>query len=329
MNDLAIDPLTNGRLADGEAILEQALTASRAAGASGAGVISMNLAMISIQRGFPDRAEPRLRESIETFRRSKSRRLGVAVLSLAQALSELGRREEARRSLDEAFDLLHAAGDDGALSHALRTRGDDELRAGRLEPAEQTAAELEAQAKRSGDRLPLGLSNRLRGEIAAASGDFPEAQRRFGEARRQFLENADRDEAADLDVVWAEAAFRFGELTVADECARRVRPDPSAAIESNSQFLAEVTLIRIDARAGRGATSAPSLATLEAIAAGSTSVRRQLGLLRAGAAVAAAAGDVNAARRDLKSASFLARRAGSPTEALELERELAANPGTR
>ena len=41
------------------------------------------LAMISLLRGFPDRAELRFRESIETYRRSKSRRLGAAVLNLA------------------------------------------------------------------------------------------------------------------------------------------------------------------------------------------------------------------------------------------------------
>ncbi len=289
LNDLAIDPLSSGRLAEGEALLEQALAASRDSGGGGAGVISMNLAMIAIQRGFPDRALPRLRDSIETFRRSRSRRIGFAQLALAVALQELGRRDEAMSALAEAFILASAADDEGTLPYALRLRGIDEMQSGAFEKAEATAADLELLAKSRGDRLPLGLSNRLRGEIAAARGDWPSAQRRYGEGRLQLLENADRDEAAELDIVWAESALRFGDLQVAEECARRARPDPAGGIESTSQFLAEAILTRLDAGAGLAVSAAERLARLEASAAGSTSVRRQSGLIRARAAVAGVA----------------------------------------
>lgn len=323
LNDLAIDPLTNGRLAEGEVLLEQALAASRASGSGSAGVISMNLAMISLLRGFPNRAEVRLRESIETFRRSKSRRLGAAVLNLAQALQDLGHHEEALSVLAEAIALLPASADEGNLTYALRLRGDDELQSARLGPAETTAGELEALAKSRGDRLPLAFSNRLRGEIAAARGDFSEAQRRFGEARRQLLENADGDEVEELDVVWAESALRFDELTAAGEIARRTRPNPAAEIEKTGQFVAEALLARLDAQEGRRDAAARRLELLAAKAAGSTSVRRRLGLLRASAALATATGSADAARRDLAAAREIARTAGRLMEALELDLESA------
>jgi serine/threonine protein kinase len=323
LNDLAIEPLTNGRLAEGEVLLEQALAASRAAGSSSAGVISMNLAMISLLRGFPDRAELRLRESIENFRRSKSRRLGAAVLNLAQALRDLGRHEEALSVLAEAIALLPSSADEGGLTYALRLRGDDELQSGQLAVAEETAGELEALAKSRGDRLPLAFSNRLRGEIAAARGDFPEAQRRFGEARRQLLENADGDEVEELDVVWAESALRWDELTAAGEIARRVRPEPAAEIEKTGQFVAEAILARLDAQEGRREAAARRLELLAAKAAGSTSVRRRLGLLQASAALATATGSAEAARRDLAAARDIAHTAGRLMEALEIDLESA------
>ena len=323
LNDLAIEPLTNGRLAEGERLLEQALAASRGAGGGGAGVISMNLAMVLLQRGSPDRAEPRLRESIETFRRSGSRRLVFAQIYLAATLGDLGRREEATSALAEAIASLPALDGEDSLAYALRLRGDAELQSGQLAPAEATAIELEALAKSRGDRLPLGLSNRLRGEVAAARGDLAEAQRRFGDARRQLLENADSEETEELDVVWAESAIRFGELAAAREIASRVRPDPTAAIETTRQFVAEAILARLDADEGRREASARRLEVLAAKAAGSTSVRRRLALLRASAALATATGSAEAARRDLAAACDLARSAGRLVEALELELEMA------
>lgn len=323
LNDLAIDPLTNGRLAEGEALLEQALAAGRAAGSTGAGVISMNLALISNLRGFPDRAEPRLRELIEAFRRSKSRRLGFAQMSLAVTLRDLGRQEETSSALAEAILSLRTLADEGSLAYALRLRGDIELQSGELAPAEATAVELEALAKSRGDLLPLGFSNRLQGEIAAARGDLPEALRRFGDARRQLLGNADGEEAEELDVVWAESALRFGEVAAAGEIARRARPDPAAQIERTGQFLAEAILARLDAREGRLQAAARRLEVLTAKAAGTTSVRRRLGLLRASAALASATGPLDAARRDLEAGRRLARTAGRLMEALELELESA------
>ena len=211
----------------------------------------MNLAMVLLQRGSPDRAEPRLRESIETFRRSGSRRLVFAQIYLAATLGDLGRREEATSALAEAIASLPALDGEDSLAYALRLRGDTELQSGQLAPAEATAIELEALAKSRGDRLPLGLSNRLRGEVAAARGDLAEAQRRFGDARRQLLENADSEETEELDVVWAESAIRFGELAAAREIASRVRPDPTATIETTRQFVAEAILARLDADEGR------------------------------------------------------------------------------
>ncbi len=286
LNDLALDRLVSGRLREGEALLEQALTASRASGSAGTGVIAMNLAYVAILRGFPDGAEPRLREIVAAYRASKSRRLTQALVNLATALFELDRRDEALRELTELFDLLATTAAERDLAYALRLRGEDELRAGELEAAEATGDELETAARSSADRFALGFSNRLWGEIAAARRELPEARRRFAEARLQLLENDEFDEVRDLDAVWAEIELAFDEPTAARIHAAHVRPDPAAEIETTSQFRAEAVLARVDAREGHRDAAVRRLARLESVAVGRTSYRWKRALSAARAALA-------------------------------------------
>ncbi len=201
LNDLAIDPLTSG--ASPKASASSSRPWRRAAGGR-AGVISHEPRESRLPARFPDRAEPRLRETDRDLSRSGSRRLVPA------------RSTSRRRCATRA-----ATNVSGAVASPRPTRASSPMRCScgattSSNPASsrwrtRRRVELEALAKSRGDRLPLGLSNRLRGEVAAARGDLAEAQRCFGDARRQFLGNADADEAEELDVVWAESALRFAE----------------------------------------------------------------------------------------------------------------------
>jgi serine/threonine protein kinase/tetratricopeptide (TPR) repeat protein len=278
LNDLAIDRLVNGRMREGEALLEEALSASRAAGSGGPGVIVMNLAQVAIQRGFPDRAEKRLREVVASLRDSQSRRLIQALLDLAQALFELDRPEEARRELSEAFEILKSKAAERDLAYALRLRGNDELRSGALARAAATADELARVAKSSAERMALGMTNRLRGEIAGARRNLLEARERFADAELQLLENDELDEVKDLNAAWAQVELSFGEWSAAREQARKVRSDPAAEIEVTSQFLAEAVLAQADAREGLREAARQRIEALEAAAAERTSYRWQRAL---------------------------------------------------
>jgi len=289
LNDLAIDPLQSGRLAEGERLLEEALAASQAAGTGGAGVITGNLALIALERGFPDRAERRFGEAIAAFEGSRSRRLGWARACRALALVDLGRRDEAESELAAAIALLTEADVEHQLAHALWIRGAGELEKADLDRATATADELEAQARRTGTRAALGFANRLRGEIAAVRGDAAEARRRLTEARRLLLEGADGDWVEELDVAWAEIELAFGAPAAAREIASRLRGGSSAPIEKTTQFLAEALLARLDAAEGQRTEASKRLAELERAAVGSTSKRRLDALAAARATVSGGA----------------------------------------
>ena len=321
LNDLAMDPLMHGELAEGEKLLEQALAVSRAAGSGGIGIIAGNLAMVALQRGYPDRSEIRFREAMELFRASKNRLFGWAQLSLSEAMRDLGRPAEADRELSAAIVFLADAPSERGLANAYMSRGSSELARGDLERTAATAAEIESLAKSSGDRSALAFSNRLRGEIAAARGDLPEARRLLSEARRQLLDNAEGDWAEDTNVVGAEIELAAGELAAARDLASSLRPEAETAIETTSQFLAESLLLRLEVAEGRVDLAKGRIAGLEAAARGSTSVRRGIALARAQGALASAEGRVEVARRELATAADLARDAGRGVEADALRRE--------
>ena len=281
LNDLALDPLQSGRLAEGEQLLEQALAAGRRAGARGAGTITGNLALISYQRGHPDRAEQRFTEALAAFEASGSRMAGWARSGRALALRDLGRDDEAERELAEAIVRLRRADVENELAHSLWLRGDGELARGELARAKATADEIETVARRTGDRAAIGFAQRLRGEAAASSGAVAEARELLADARRLLVEGTDADQVEDLDVRWAAIELGFGAPAEARRIADVVRPDPAAAIEKTSQFEAEALLARLDAADGRRDAAARRLARLESAARDSTSRRRHSALAAA------------------------------------------------
>ena len=323
LNDLAIEPLEQGRLAEGEALLEQALAEARASGGGGPGLITLNLATVALQRGFPDRAEARSREVVAIFRDSKSRRLGFALISLADALLDLGRPREASAALDEAIRFLSGATSERDLAYALRLRGICELQEGETELAAATASRLESLAKSSGDRIPLAFANRLRGELAGARGDREAARELLGEARRQFLDGGDHDWAAEAALVEARIEVGFGEPVAARQLATAVLTTAGASLESPGSFLAEALLAELDASQGARDDAARRLAALETASAGTTSTRRRIALMRARAALAQAEGRPDAARDELAAAAAIARGAGRLVETQGIERDLA------
>ena len=324
LNDLAIDPLSNGRLAEGERLLEQALAASRGAGAGGAGVISMNLAMVLLQRGFPIVPSPGCESRSRPFAgpgavgsyslRSISRRRSAISGGAKRRRPHWPRRSPRSPRLD---------GED-SLAYALRLRGDDRApvrpaRAGRgdrgrargvgQEPRRPSAARLVESPARRARRRPR------RPRRGAAS-----LRRRAASAARKCRQRGNRG-----------ARRRLG-----GECdsLRRARPRrarsraASARIRRRRSRRPGNSWRRRFSRAStprKDAAMPPSAASklLAAKAAGSTSVRRRLALLRASAALATATGSAEAARRDLAAACDLARSAGRLVEALELELEMA------
>jgi hypothetical protein len=66
------------------------------------GRAAARLALVSFQRGFPDRAERRFAEALAAFEASGSRMAGWARSGRALALRDLGREEEAERELAAA-----------------------------------------------------------------------------------------------------------------------------------------------------------------------------------------------------------------------------------
>jgi hypothetical protein len=249
--------------------------------------------------------------------------LGFAQMAHAQALADLGRPDEANRELDLAIATLAATSSDRGLAYAHRNRGESALTRGDLEGAEASARELEALAKRSGDRSALAYSNWLKGELAAARGDLDEARRRLADARRQLLENGEGEEAAECDLAEAEIDARYGDAAAALPLAMPVAGGGSGALESNSAFFAEALLLRLDVEGGRIAEAGRRLAALEKAAEGTTSLTRRYRLHASRGLLAAAQGEREKARVELEAARQASRDAGRVVDALRLDLDLA------
>ncbi|MEO8276445.1 MAG: protein kinase [Thermoanaerobaculia bacterium] len=325
LNDLSIEKLQRGDLAGGETLLEQALAASRASGAGGGGVILGNLAGIAVQRGRPDLAEPRYRESVEIFREAKSRRLGWALTDRSETLRDLGRTGEAKAALDEAIELQTASGSAGDLALALSYRGAAELAAGETDRVEKTIAAIAALAKSSGDRPALAFVDRLRGGLAAARGDFQNAQTLLGEASRLLRENGQADWAAAIDLGMAESALDAKELALATTAAQSALATGGvASAEGTTAFVATTLLARAEIAAGKSRAAEKRLSGLTGSEPEhSPSLQRRFAFLVARAELGRAQGHAVESQRDFQSALDVAESAGLTLRARQIRRELA------
>jgi serine/threonine-protein kinase len=251
LNDLAIEHLSRGEMDRGEALLDQALAATRAAGRRPATIL-VNLGILAQIRGRPDLAEPRLREAVEVLRDSGSaRRLGDALAPLADVLHDLGRPEEAREIADEAITLLREAKEPTSLAHALCGRAFIDLDALELEEIDATAAEMEEIAGSVGRSVALGLARHVRGRAAEARGDLPSARQHLGAARDLLVASGDQDMAAQAELALAAIEHAAGNPAAALRLLDAAVDRLDAGAAHGAAFLAETLRARIAAESGQ------------------------------------------------------------------------------
>ncbi len=321
LNDLAIEHLIVGELAQGQTFLEKSIAAAKQAGSPTVLMLS-NLGQLATFRGEPATADRLLSEAVvERRREGNPFRIGEVLGSHAEALDDLGRRSEAIALLDEAATILRNADDKTALISALHLRGAIAASAGELDRVETLAAELEQIGMQTGGYLGAISSYALRGLWADGRGDLAGLRREFGAAEQLAVSKGHLDFAAAIEAGHAVGELRAGEKVAAEALARRAlaRLAPGAAT-SAPMAIAQSVLARVEAGAGRIAQASERLALFGDQALHSTSVSRRIALLTARAALEEASGSRAASRATLDEAIGLARQAGRRFEVLDLER---------
>ncbi|HEV8580784.1 MAG TPA: protein kinase [Thermoanaerobaculia bacterium] len=324
-NDLAIEELQLGHLAEGERLLEAALAATRAASKENRGATMLtNLGVVGLARGRPDLAERRLREALQIRRQiGGPSALGHTLIHLAIALYDLGRPREAEPLYEEGVAVLRETSDAHTLGLALCAYGTFTIDRGEIGGSAAMAAESERSAQTSGLTANLGFAEFLRGYAAAARGDIQTARARLGQARRLFSETGLGDDLSVTTLALAAAEKTSGDPTaaarVAEELLQTLRQhEPDAHTFQTETFLAEVA-----AAQGRLADAGRHLAALGPGAEVQPSVPLRLGFLRARAELLRAEGRLPAARRDLETAISLAQSSERKLDELRLRLTLA------
>lgn len=323
LNGLALEHLNRGEMDRGVADLEDALAAAEIAGIEPV-VTLENLAVVRAVQGRPDLGEPLARRLIEHYQQAgRVSDEGEVSRNLALMLRDLGRPDEAAALLERALGLLRQSKYGNDVADALHAMAVAALEEGRLAEAAPLVAELEATAKWSLKWLPLGYAHSLRGRQAVLAGDLAAARREFAEARRLVLAGGERDRAALLDLVWAEAEAAAGDAPAALRIAAGALGELDDPAGTEAGYFAETLRARIDAGAGRAAAARDRLQALGPAAADSPSSSRRLAFLRARAALAAAERRAGDARADLEAALEVARSGRRKLTELELRLELA------
>ena len=323
LNDLAIEDLQQGKLDEGQALLERAVAEARIAGTT-PGTMLGNLASLAVFRGQPDRAETLASELVEERRRTGNRRqLGGGLLTLAEPLHDLGRTAEARAALDESIALLRETGHLAWLPFALYQRGVADLQAARFEPIDATVAELESIAAAAGGYVAMANAHYLRALAAGERGEMAAMRGSFAVARQLKLQNGDLDQVASGDAAEAQLELRAGNWEEARRAAERAGGGlPVAAVDGEPAFFATAVEVCLDAREGKPEAARRGLARLGESSARSPSVGRRMVFLQARAALAAAEGRQAEARDDLRTAIEVAVSAERKVQELELSLDL-------
>lgn len=324
LNDLAIEDLQQGKLDEGQALLERAVAEARAAGTT-PGTMLGNLASLAAFRGRPDRAETIARELVADRRQAGNRRqLGGGLLTLAEALHDLGRAAEAQAATDESIALLREAGHLAWLPIALYLRGIADIQAARFERVAAIVSELETIAASAGGYGAMAGAHYLRAFESGARGETAAMRASFAAGRKLRVQNGDLDQVASGDAWQAQLELRAGHLAEARRLADLAdRGLPATAVDGEPAFLAAAIRACVDAREGKTAAARRGLDGLGDAAAASPSVGRRLAYLEARAALASAEGRPDDARRDLQAAIAAATAADRTAEALELGLDLA------
>ena len=324
LNDLAIEDLQQGRLDEGQALLERAVAEARAAGTT-PGTMLGNLASLAVFRGRPDRAEMMARELVADRRQAGNRRqLGGGLLALAEALHDLGRAAEAQAATDESIALLRETGHLAWLPVALYLRGVADLQAARFERVEAIVTELETIAASAGGYGAMANAHYLRAVASGARGEIAAMRASFAAGRQLRVQNGDLDQVASGDAAAAQLELRAGHLVEARRLADLADFGlPASAAVGEPAFLAAAVRACVDAREGKTAAARRGLERLGDDAAVSPSLGRRLAYLEARAALAGAEGRPDDASRDLQTAIAAATAADRRSEALELGLDLA------
>jgi serine/threonine protein kinase len=324
LNDLAVDQLRRGNLAEGERLLLQALERSRTLpDASRAGFILENLGGIAFERGRPDLAEVRYREAIQAFEKAdRKRRAAIASGNLAEALWDLGRAAEAASVRDRAITALRALDDTSVIANLVYSRADAALDAGDVGGVEAEAAAIESTALANGHRRNLAKAEELRGRAAWRLGDAAMALARLSEARRIHIDDGDLDLASAVDVELAEIALTEKRPADATELLEAALRRIEGGADSTTALLADALRVRVAVGAGRTDEARRFLAAIGDAAATSPSLSRRLAFLRSRAALAGREGRAEDARRDLLTAIDSAQSGDRTVAALELRLDL-------
>jgi predicted Ser/Thr protein kinase len=326
LNHLAIEYLNQGRMAEGEALLERVLAEVSARGGQAGNTIRLNLALLARQRGRPDLAEPRQRQVMEQRRAAAApgASLGEVMHDLAETLHDLGRSREADPLLDEAIALLRKAGPQPSLVETLFSRGLIDVDRARLDRIAETVREMETAARAAGAKVPLALEHDLQGRAAAARGDLASARRHLSEGSRLLVDNGDLDRASETDLAWAAVEHAAGDpamaLRLADGAQARLGNRGAGLPVA---FFNAALHASIDAESGRVAEARRRLAAWGDGSANSPSVKRRVAFLGARAALARAEGRFDDARRDLEAARAAADQADRKLDSLSLRLDLA------
>jgi tetratricopeptide (TPR) repeat protein len=320
LNDLAIEHLVRGELAEGQDLLERSIGAAKRSGTSPTLMLS-NLGQLASFRGDPATGDRLLREAVADRRREGNPyRLGEVLTLHAEALEDLGRRDEAIASLDEAAAMLREADDQSALLAALQLRGAIAASAGDFDRAGQIAAELQRHGTETGNYLGLCGAFLVRGLAADASGNRDEMRRSLAGAAHLASSKGHHDYAAAIEAAHAAAELRTGDSEAAAELARRALDRlPAGSSTAAPRAVAAAILARVEVANRRLEAARSLLSSFGNDAAESASVSRRIALLTAHAALDRASGRSAEALARLDRAIELARRSGRRFEELELK----------
>ncbi len=145
----------------------------------------------------------------------------VALCNAAMTYGEANEPLACTDLTGQALVLLRKVGDERSICHALVNISEGLTRLGRLDEADEAAAEGFERVAALGDARVLALFRGGRGERAAMRGAFADAEREIREARQMLTDAGLTYDAGQMTIILANALFLSGEYDRGvDECQR-------------------------------------------------------------------------------------------------------------
>ena len=249
LNDLAIERLQRGEMESGEALLEEAAAATRAAGRRPVVILEPGPVGDGARAAGSRRSEVSRGVGDSTW-------VGEAGADRTDAVRgrrcahDLGQPHQARELAEEAIALLRPANEPVGLAEALLARSMIDLDALRLDDIDATAKEIEDAAGSVGRSVELAYAWHLRGRAAAARGDLAGARHQLAAARDLLVESGDLDFATgvalELAAIEHDAGNPEAALQLLDSALARL----DAGTRHGVAFVADTLRARIAAEAG-------------------------------------------------------------------------------